>query len=229
MLQVLPSRWQRPLVPPGGVPRPVRSGVRACPAAAAAGWVRTRPCRRCELGQALLDADGQHCDVGCGVVVAGDPERHGVAVGEDRDAGAHRRSDGHVRDDLAEPSAQGVQRLARAGHVRRHRDDRALRHARQRPHGCRRRGEGRETGDRLQRRAGLGLVRVLEFAQAPGDDGEPFDGVRDVDGQHQQHQRDLVVGGAPCTTSRIRDAVATEWRTTSTAARIWACGAAVFR
>ena len=46
-----------------------------------------------EIGQAGIDAAGEHVEIGVGREVAGDPEGDVAAVGEDRDPGAERGRD----------------------------------------------------------------------------------------------------------------------------------------
>src|SRR6185437_9563074 len=87
---------------------------------------RAASCQQ-QLGQVMVDAPGQHVQVGVGRVVAGDAERDGAVVAEDGDAGADHARDGNVGDDLLQPPAHPVERLTGTRYVGGDRDDLPLR------------------------------------------------------------------------------------------------------
>src|SRR5215469_17639888 len=72
---------------------------------------------RPELADAVLDAAGQHVQVGVRGKVTGDAERDLAAVGEDGDPGPDRRRDRHVRNGLQELASGTVKRHLGAWHV----------------------------------------------------------------------------------------------------------------
>ena len=66
------------------------------------------------------------CEVGNGVVVAGEAEGERVTVGVDRHTDAHAVRDRYVGQQLLQLTTQGVERVARTWNVGRHRGDLAL-------------------------------------------------------------------------------------------------------
>jgi hypothetical protein len=145
-----------------------------------------------QLGYAVLDAPGKHLEVWIGDEVAGDAERDVVAVREDRNAGAHRRGDGHVGDYLHKAAAHPVQRLTGTWHVRGDRDDLPLGRERH-PDPPGREQVRSVVAQADQRFADQRFPARLQRLQLGADSREPFYRIGDVDREIGNDRRHTVV------------------------------------
>src|SRR5215472_2118191 len=143
---------------------------------------------RPELADAVLDAAGQHVQVGVRGKVTGDAERDLTAVGKDGDPGPDRRRDRHIRDDLQELAPGTVEQHLGPWHVGGDRDDLPLGQREHEPEPAR---DQRERSIAAKGDQGLAdplLPARLQVRQLGLDGSEPFHRVGHV---HRQlgHQR----------------------------------------